>query len=155
MAMSFQSTSRSCGIQRGRYAGSTPQIVASRRNCKVAAANSVTEVATVTKVKSISPASYHTFLSENNNKLSVVDFYTTWCGPCKLIAPTVEQYANDYSQVAFAKMDCGADNDSKKLAMGLGIKALPTFHLYKGQVKVAEMTGSKAEALKKLIEEHM
>ncbi len=43
----------------------------------------------------------------------------------------------------FAKLDCGATNDSKRLAMSLGIKALPTFHIYKGGKLVDTMTGAK------------
>eukprot|EP00798_Chlamydomonas_sp_ICE-L_P000377 gene377-1768_t len=88
--------------------------------------------------------------------LVVVDFYTQWCGPCKLIAPMVEKMAQEYQGkgVRFAKVDCGKDNDSKKWAMALGIKVLPTFRLYKdGAIEhVQQVTGSKVEKIREAAE---
>ncbi|GLC70021.1 hypothetical protein PLESTF_000914100 [Pleodorina starrii] len=100
---------------------------------------------------------YHAFLSEHADKLVTMDFYAVWCGPCKMIAPELDRMAAeaDPSKLVFAKLDCGASNESKKLAMSLGIKALPTFHLYKNSKLVDSMTGAKVKSLAELIDKHM
>ncbi|MEW5302981.1 MAG: hypothetical protein WDW36_005714 [Sanguina aurantia] len=105
-------------------------------------------------VQNLTVQNYHTFV-ESNDSLVIVDYYTDWCGPCKMIAPELERMAAQYSKVAFAKLNCGLDNDSKRLAIALGIKALPTFHIFKGGKKQAELTGAKAAQLRQLIESHM
>lgn len=60
------------------------------------------------------------------------------CGPCKMMAPELDKMAaaNDPAKVLFAKINCGADDTSKRLAMAQEIRALPTFKLFKaGQVR--------------------
>lgn len=83
--------------------------------------------------------------------LTVIDFYTQWCGPCKLIAPRVEEMAQDIPEAKFGKLDltnmAGAPAFTKERA----VKALPTFHLYKGGEKVNQMTGNDPKGLRKLI----
>lgn len=41
----------------------------------------------------------------NQDKLVVVDFYATWCGPCRAIAPTLGKFAETYADAVFAKVD--------------------------------------------------
>ncbi|KXZ55106.1 hypothetical protein GPECTOR_3g26 [Gonium pectorale] len=106
-------------------------------------------------VHMLTAESYNDFLADNAEKLVVVDFYAVWCGPCKMIAPELDRMAAESdSSIVFAKMDCGATNESKKLAMSLGIKALPTFHLYRNSRMVDSMTGAKVKALQELITKH-
>ncbi|GIL91927.1 hypothetical protein Vretimale_18621 [Volvox reticuliferus] len=99
---------------------------------------------------------YHEFLAEHSDKLVTMDFFAVWCGPCKMIAPELDRLAaeSDPSKLVFAKLDCGATNESKKLAISLGIKALPTFHLYKDSKLVDTMTGAKVKNLVELITKH-
>ncbi|EFJ50351.1 thioredoxin [Volvox carteri f. nagariensis] len=108
-------------------------------------------------VHTITAEQYHDFLAEHSDKLVTMDFYAVWCGPCKMIAPELERMAaeSDPSKLVFAKLDCGATNESKKLAMSLGIKALPTFHLYKNSKIVDTMTGAKVKSLADLINKHL
>jgi thioredoxin 1 len=58
------------------------------------------------------------------NEVVIVDFYTSWCGPCKTIAPFFEKLSKEYPQIAVAKCDCENSDD---VADGFGIKAIPTF----------------------------
>jgi thioredoxin 1 len=83
----------------------------------------------------------------------IVDFFTTWCGPCKFVAPEVEKMASEMPGVRFAKFDCGAND--KKFVKELGIKALPTFHLYVNGVKRDQFVGAKARELRRFIDRHL
>ena len=86
--------------------------------------------------------------------LVVVDFYTTWCGPCKLMMPRLVEFSKARGgKMIGAKFECSAKN--KDLGKELEVRSVPTFQLYKGGVKVATMTGAKPEELEKLIDEHM
>ena len=56
---------------------------------------------------------------------AVVDFYATWCGPCRMMSPIVEETAKDYSgKVDFYKVDVDKE---KELASAFGIQSIPTF----------------------------
>eukprot|EP00199_Chlamydomonas_sp_CCMP681_P003432 CAMPEP_0119107896 /NCGR_PEP_ID=MMETSP1180-20130426/12251_1 /TAXON_ID=3052 ORGANISM="Chlamydomonas cf sp, Strain CCMP681" /NCGR_SAMPLE_ID=MMETSP1180 /ASSEMBLY_ACC=CAM_ASM_000741 /LENGTH=155 /DNA_ID=CAMNT_0007093445 /DNA_START=40 /DNA_END=507 /DNA_ORIENTATION=+ len=96
------------------------------------------------------------FLAAAGSTLVVVDVFTQWCGPCKMIAPELEAMAKEYGvKVVMAKIDCTTDNDNKKWAMSEKVKALPTFIMYKEKLRIGDMTGAKASNLRKLIETHM
>ena len=65
----------------------------------------------------------------------LVDFWADWCGPCKMIAPVIEELAEEYDgQVTFTKLDVDAN---PKTAMEFGIRSIPTLLLFK-EGKVAE-----------------
>lgn len=86
--------------------------------------------------------------------LVVVDFYTTWCGPCKLMMPKLVEFSQARGgKMIGAKFECNAKN--KDLGKELEVRSVPTFQLYKNGEKVATMTGAKPEELEKLIDEHM
>jgi thioredoxin len=69
----------------------------------------------------------------------VVDFFTTWCGPCKQIAPLIESLALKYPEVKFLKVDIEKLED---LARARNISSIPTFHfIVKGKL-VDEMKGA-------------
>lgn len=56
---------------------------------------------------------------------AIVDFYATWCGPCKMTAPVVEELARDYrGKIDFYKVDVDKE---KELAAAFGIQSIPTF----------------------------
>ena len=60
----------------------------------------------------------------------LVDFWATWCGPCKMIAPTIEELAGDYEGKArIGKVDI---DQNQEVAMQHSIQAIPTILLFKG-----------------------
>jgi len=97
---------------------------------------------------------FQPFLDAAGDKLVVVDFFTDWCGPCKLILPQLVTLSAELEPAAtIAKFNCNQNN--KELAKALGIKVAPTFHLYKHGKKVADMTGAKVDKLRALIDDHL
>jgi thioredoxin 1 len=104
-------------------------------------------------VVSLSSDEYDEFLA--SNELVLVDYYTDWCGPCKMIAPHLEEMATEMPNVKFAKLNCTTDANAKKIAMSAGIKALPTFHLFRNNEKVGTFVGGKPTALRKFLNEQV
>ncbi|HBJ76610.1 MAG TPA: thiol reductase thioredoxin [Porphyromonadaceae bacterium] len=83
------------------------------------------------------------------NKPVVIDFYATWCGPCRQLAPIMEELSKEYPQVDFYKVDVDKEGN---LAGHFGINAIPTlfFIPLKGNPSVAEGFGTKEELKKQI-----
>ncbi|SPC64257.1 probable TRX2 - thioredoxin II [Ustilago sp. UG-2017b] len=102
-------------------------------------------------VKSIE--SYEEFKSLiEGDKAIVIDFWATWCGPCKVIGPIFEKISNTPAgeKLGFYKVDV---DTQEKIAAEVGIQAMPTFvFFHKGQA-VKKVVGANPSALQSGISE--
>jgi len=106
----------------------------------------------MTKVKAITSLKEFEALRDSG-KLIYIDFYTTWCGPCKVISPHFDSIADNHhkeGEVEFYKVDIDA---VPALADALGIRSIPTFHAYKNGKEVDKpLVGANKGALSSLIQ---
>ncbi len=73
-----------------------------------------------------------------NTKTVLVDFWATWCGPCKMIAPIVEEVASQYPEYAVCKIDV---DKAPALARKYGIDSIPTLLVFKNGTVVNKAVG--------------
>ena len=77
---------------------------------------------------------------EQNSGLTVVDFWATWCGPCRMIAPILDQLASEYAgKVKVAKMDVDANI---KTGSRFNVRSIPTLLFFKGGKVVDQIIGA-------------
>jgi len=89
-------------------------------------------------------------LSGSDDKLSVIDFHATWCGPCHAIAPTFEALAKQYPGVNFLKCDVDAARDVAALYK---VSAMPTFIFLKGSNQVHTIRGADRMGLQNAVKQ--
>jgi thioredoxin 1 len=75
---------------------------------------------------------------ENSDKLVLVDFYATWCGPCKRLAPNFEQFAQNNDSVVSAKADVDQLRD---ILEDINIQSVPTLVLYSNGKEIKRKSG--------------
>jgi thioredoxin 1 len=74
----------------------------------------------------------------------LVDFWATWCGPCKAIAPTLDALATQYKgKVKVAKLNV---DEQQKTAQTYGIRSIPTLLLFKGGKVIEQVVGAVPKA---------
>jgi len=101
-------------------------------------------------VTALKDGNFDSFISKGN---VVIDFWAEWCGPCKILSPTVDQVAGEMKgKVKFGKVDVDAESD---LAQKFEVMSIPTLIFFKDGEMVDRSTGAiPKETLLKKIKEH-
>ena len=91
----------------------------------------------VTYVIEVNSENFETTI--NSNPLVLVDVWAAWCGPCKIIAPFIDQVSTEYSgKLTVCKLDADSNKD---IVSNLGIRNIPTILIYKNGEIVETKTG--------------
>lgn len=86
----------------------------------------------------------------NEDKLVVVDFFATWCGPCKMLAPILEEVQGELKEVKIVKIDIDKNPNS---ASKYKVRSIPTIKIFKNGEEVKTNVGFvPKEALISMIE---
>ena len=85
----------------------------------------------------------------NSEEPVLVDFSADWCGPCKMIAPFLEDLASEYKgKVKIAKLNVDANADS---AMKYGVRSIPTLIMFKNGQQDSMIVGADPNKIKNLV----
>ncbi|KAK7429895.1 thioredoxin trx1 [Neonectria magnoliae] len=105
-------------------------------------------------VKDIKSSKEFRELVGSTSKAVLVDCFATWCGPCKAISPILEKHSDDpafSNSIDFIKIDV---DDLPELSAELGIRAMPTFMIFKNGEKADELVGANPPILLKMLQKH-
>ncbi len=81
---------------------------------------------------------FENFDNEIQNGTVLVDFYADWCGPCKMIAPAIEEIANERTDITVGKVNV---DESGAIAVKYGIASIPTLIVFKDGNEYARLIG--------------
>jgi thioredoxin 1 len=83
-------------------------------------------------------------INGSNTQPVLVDFWAEWCGPCKMLAPTLEQIATEKSdKLRIVKLDV---DENPEIASKFGILSIPTMILFKNGKPAAQLVGNQPKA---------
>lgn len=96
----------------------------------------------------------NTFKDETSSGYTLVDFWAPWCGPCRMIAPVIEEVAGQYQgKVKVAKLNI---DDNQETAQQFRVMSIPTIILFKDGQPVEGIVGAQPKrAFEQLLDKHL
>lgn len=90
---------------------------------------------------------------ENTSETTVVDFFATWCGPCKMLAPVFDELGNDIDEAKFLKVDI---DKSLELARRFQVTTVPTVIVFKDGEEAERLVGFiPKQKLEDMVNDHI
>ena len=90
----------------------------------------------------LTESDFHSFI-ESSEKPVLVDFWATWCGPCRMLAPVIEEIAQEREDVVVCKVDV---DEAPGLAQEFGVMSIPTVLVFKNGEAVTGCVGVRPKA---------
>ncbi len=78
-----------------------------------------------------------------SEKPVIVDFWAEWCGPCRMVAPILEEIASENDNIVIAKLNV---DENPQISASYGITSIPTLNVYLGGEVVKSIIGAKPKA---------
>ena len=79
----------------------------------------------------------------NSDKPVLIDFWASWCGPCRMIAPSIEEISNEVQTVKVGKINI---DEEQELAMQFGVMSIPTLMVVKDGKVIKKSVGAKPKS---------
>ena len=98
-------------------------------------------------VMSVRDDNFNAFIT--NNKLVVVDFFATWCGPCRALSPYIDELAIKHHHILFAKANI---EETPIMANELDVKSLPCVIIFENGKEINRVVGFNKPKLQAIIE---
>ncbi len=98
-------------------------------------------------VMSVRDDNFNTFIT--SNKLVVVDFFATWCGPCRALSPYIDELAANHHHILFAKANI---DETPIMANELNVKSLPCVIIFENGKEINRVVGFNKPKLQAIIE---
>jgi thioredoxin 1 len=97
----------------------------------------------MSNVKEVSDGTFEAEVLKSSTPV-LIDFYATWCGPCKMMAPVIDEVAKDYAgKLKVVKIDV---DEASETAAAMGVTAMPTFIVLKDGQEVWRRLGAAPKA---------
>ncbi len=75
----------------------------------------------------------------NEKRPVLVDFFATWCGPCMMVSPIVDEIAEEYDDIKVCKVNV---DEESELAIEFGVSSIPTLMVFRGGEEAAKQVGA-------------
>ncbi|MBQ9786564.1 MAG: thioredoxin family protein [Lentisphaeria bacterium] len=89
------------------------------------------------EIRELNPESFREIMQ---NELVLIDFYATWCGPCRNMARELEKFASEYPEIAIGKVNI-EEEENVELAANYDVSTIPSLFLFRNGTNVAHLTG--------------